>query len=105
MTVGIGGWPSNYRSDASESPTDERVIDSVLIALGELRGVASAAALASFLGVNSVELEATLRRMRDLGLVHYEVARPGEVDGIAWRRSSLGIERAEKLQKRLAARR
>jgi transcription initiation factor IIE alpha subunit len=103
--VGIGAYPPEYRADESFDPTDERLVEGLLFALETLHGEATTFALASHMNTTMRRIEPVLARMREGGLVKFEVARPGEHDGLVWRRSKAGIERAKTIEMRQRARR
>lgn len=102
---GIGNMPIDYRSDGSFNPADQRTVESILFALEALHGGASTWALASHMQSTMNRIEPVLDRMRKVGLVKYEVVRPGERDGIEWRRTKAGIEMAAAIEMRQRARR
>jgi len=104
VTVAIGNMPAGYRSDESMSFDDETLVDSILLALGPLDGIATTFQIADALGSEHRALDTILATMRDRGLLKYEVDK-GNPDGITWRRSSAGIKRAENVAGRLARRR
>ncbi len=103
--VGLGAYPADFRFDGSFNPTDERTVESILFALETLHGVASTWDLASHTQASKERLLPVLERMREGGLLKYEVARPGEFDGIEWRRTKAGIEMAKTIEMRQRRRR
>ena len=105
MTVHLGNRRPDFRADSSLDAASEHLVDSVLLALGVLHGAATTMGLARHLDVGAPLLDSVLGAMRAMNLVHYEVVRPGQPDGIEWRRSLAGIARAESVSRRLAGRR
>ena len=103
--VGLGAYPPDYRADGSFNPADERLVESVLFALEALHGVASTWDIGSYLQTSKDRLLPVLERMHKSGLLKFEVARPGEFDGLEWRRTRAGISMAAAIENRQRARR
>jgi hypothetical protein len=103
--VGIGAYPLGYRADESFNPADEQLIESILFALEALHGEATTFALASHIQSTMRRIEPVLARMHEDGLLKFEVVRPGEHDGIEWRRTKAGISMAAAIEARQRARR